>query len=196
MTGRIPEPRSAPLNRRSLSPSSRSSGAQICRWLIWGLLAVYLTFRLVWFFNLRPSVDLAPGSYHVDRVVDGDTLVLDDGTRVRLMGVDCPESVKPNTPVQPFALEAAEFTRTWLAKSGGNVRLEFDRERFDNHGRTLAFVWHDEQCLNEALLQAGLARWEANFSYASSMKTRFRKAEDAARQDQRGLWMAVPTTKP
>ncbi|MBL8830492.1 MAG: thermonuclease family protein [Planctomycetaceae bacterium] len=152
--------------------------------------------RLVWFFNLRPSVDLAPGMYHVNRVVDGDTIVLDDGTRVRLMGVDCPESVKPNTPVEPYGTEATEFTRNWLASAGGNVRLEFDRERFDNFERTLAFVWHEEHSLNEDLLRAGLARWEANFSYASSMKTRFRKAQEAARQDQRGLWTPSQAAKP
>src|SRR5690606_24563738 len=65
----------------------------------------------------------------VERVVDGDTLLLADQTRVRLQGIDTPETVKPDTPPQPWGQEATEFTRAFLA--AGPVRLEFDRERTD-----------------------------------------------------------------
>ena len=111
-------------------------------------------------------------------VVDGDTLLLRDGTRIRLMGVDTPETVKPDTPVEPWGPEASEFTRDFVA--GGPVRLEFDRERTDRFGRHLAYVWVGNRMLNEELLRAGLARWEPGYHYSQAMKTRFRRAQREA----------------
>ena len=168
--------------------SSRSPWSSRRLWLIWLLLGVYVALRFYWFLTLRAPTDLLPGDYHVARVVDGDTFVLDDGSRVRLMGVNCPESVKPNAPVEPFGIEASEFVRRQVEAAAGMVRLEFDRERVDNYGRLLAFVWIGEQLLNEELLRAGLARWEPYFSYSASMKTRFRRAEEEARRERRGVW--------
>jgi micrococcal nuclease len=122
----------------------------------------------------------------VQRVVDGDTLLLDRGVRLRLMGVDTPETVKPNVAVESFGPEATQFTRDFVA--GGRVRLQFDQERVDRFGRWLAYVWVDDRLLNEELLRAGLARWEPQFHYSLAMKTRFRRAEAAARSAGRGIW--------
>jgi micrococcal nuclease len=134
---------------------------------------------------------LAEGHYHVQRVVDGDTLLLHGGARVRLMGVDTPETVKPDHPVEPWGPEASEFTRSFVG--GGDVRLQFDRERTDRFGRYLAYVWVRDRLLNEELLRAGLARWEPGYHYNQSMKTRFRRAQREAQNAQRGLWSdAVP----
>jgi micrococcal nuclease len=124
--------------------------------------------------------------HEVRRVVDGDTLLLASGTRVRLIGVDAPESVRPDHPVEPWGPEAARFTRSLLASR--QVRLEYDRERLDQHGRTLAYVWLGERLVNEELLRAGLARWERRFRYAQAMKRRFERAEQEARQARRGIW--------
>ena len=103
--------------------------------------------------------DLPEGVYQVRRVVDGDTLLLRDGNRVRLMGVDTPETVKPDHPVEPWGAEATAFTRNFVA--AGPVRLAFDRVRLDRFNRYLAYVWVDDKLLNEELLRAGLARWSA-----------------------------------
>jgi endonuclease YncB( thermonuclease family) len=76
-----------------------------------------LAALLVAFFN-PPEPDVVSGEFeYVRRVVDGDTLLLGTGERVRLIGVDTPESVRPNTPVQRFGKEAADFTRRMVEAS-------------------------------------------------------------------------------
>jgi micrococcal nuclease len=134
----------------------------------------------------NPAQPLAEGSYAVLRVVDGDTLVVAPEAVVRLIGVDTPETVRPEHPVEPWGPEAAEFTRAFVA--GGSVRLSFDRERFDRYGRHLAYVWVGERMLNEELLRAGLARWEPQFRYAEPIKRRFREAQKEAQRAQMGIW--------
>jgi micrococcal nuclease len=136
----------------------------------------------------QPEV-LSEGVYQVQRVVDGDTLLLANGARIRLIGADTPETVKPNTPVQPWGPEATEFTKRFVA--GGEVTLRFDRERKDRYERFLAYVWVGEEMLNEELIRAGLAKAEMNFRYSASMKTRFRRAEEEARAARRGIWSAT-----
>jgi len=131
---------------------------------------------------------LSEGTYRVERVVDGDTLLLANRARVRLQGVDTPETVKPNHPVERFGPEASEFTRRFVAGAGGAVRLQFDRERIDKYGRFLAYVWTGDRMLNEELLREGLATAETGFRYSNAMKTRFRRAEDEARAARRGIW--------
>jgi micrococcal nuclease len=122
----------------------------------------------------------------VERVVDGDTLLLADHTRIRLLGVDTPETKRPETPVERFGPEASEFTRAHV--EGRQVRLEFDKERYDKYGRVLAYVYVDDWFLNEALLRAGLGRAITNHPYSESMKRLFRAAEDEARRARRGIW--------
>lgn len=137
-----------------------------------------------------PREPMAAGVYSLQRVVDGDTLLLAGGARVRLLGIDTPETVKPDTPPEPWGAEASQFARDFL--SGGQVRLEFDRERIDQYGRFLAYAWVGDRLLNEELLRAGLARPLLQFNYSSSMKTRFRHASDEARRAGRGIWSQGP----
>lgn len=133
-----------------------------------------------------PTSALSEGLHRVVRVVDGDTIILDDDHRVRLIGVNAPESVKPESPVEPFGPEASEFTKRFL--SGKQARVTLDQERLDRFGRYLAYVWVDDRLLNEELLRAGLARWEPNFHYSESMKRRFRKAQQTAQHEKVGIW--------
>lgn len=133
-----------------------------------------------------PTQPPTAGAFEVVRVVDGDTILFAPHMRVRLIGVNAPESVKPDSPVEPFGPEASEFTREFLR--GRTARLEYDRERVDQFNRYLAYVWVGDQMLNEALLRAGLARWERHFNYAAEKKQRFRAAQDEARQAGRGIW--------
>jgi micrococcal nuclease len=128
----------------------------------------------------------SPELYFVERVVDGDTLKLAGGERVRLIGVDTPETKHPTKPVEPLGPEAAAFTRKHVEKR--HVRLQFDRERRDQFGRILAFVFAEDFFLNEELIRAGYSKAETRFPYNGAMKRRFRAAEEAARREQRGLW--------
>jgi micrococcal nuclease len=132
--------------------------------------------------------DLPEGFYRVERVVDGDTLVLVGGARVRLIGADTPETVKPNHPVEPFGPEATEFTKRFVSDAAGEVQLQMDKERKDRFDRFLAYVFSGDRMLNEELIQAGLATARTEFNYSRSMKRRFRQAEVEAKAAGRGIW--------
>ena len=126
-----------------------------------------------------PAEPMAEGTYAVERVIDGDTVIFAPRVTVRLIGVDTPETVRPEHPVEPYGPEATSFTRAFL--SGGRARLSFDRERLDHYGRHLAYVWVGERMLNEELLRRP-ARWEPQFRYAQKVKDRFRRAQAERRQ--------------
>ena len=127
------------------------------------------------------------GAWHVvERVVDGDTFVLDNGERVRLIGVNTPESVKPGEEPEVYGKEASQYTKRML--EGQRVRLEFDVSERDRYGRLLAYVYlEDGTFFNELLLTEGYAQVMTvppNVKYAE----RFLAAERAAREAGRGLW--------
>ena len=169
-------------------------------WLLAALIAGLALLRCGhdrWRGMPQPSREppLAEGDYTVLRVVDGDTLVVtpqrsSPGTRrrefrLRLLGINCPESVKPNHPVEPWALEAAEFTRQFV--SGGTVRLRFDKRRLDIYDRYLAYVFVADKMLNEELVRAGLAHVQTFPGDSESMTRRLRVAEQEADQASRGV---------
>ena len=133
-----------------------------------------------------PPTALEEGVYRVERAVDGDTLVLANQARIRLLGADTPETVHPKKPVEPWGPEASDFTHSLV--DGREVRLTFDRERVDQYGRFLAYVWVDDQLLNEELLREGLAKFLPQYPYSSEMKRRFRQAEQEAKDAHRGIW--------
>ncbi len=163
------------------------------RALVVGLVLVVLLLARL--FRNEPPVSTpgrppAAGSHQVVRVVDGDTILFAANMRVRLIGVNTPETVKPDSPVGPWGPEASAFTRKFL--TGGTAQLEFDRERYDQYGRFLAYVWVGDRMLNEELLRAGLARWERNYNYSIEKKARFRAAQEEARRAGRGIWLNEP----
>ena len=129
----------------------------------------------------------------VVRVVDGDTIRvrLAGGAieRVRYIGVDTPESVKPGTPVQCYAEAAAAFNRRLVA--GRSVRLVGDVESRDRYGRLLAYVYRrpDGLFVNAELARLGYAR-PLTIPPDVRFAGRFRALADAARQAGRGLWAA------
>lgn len=151
--------------------------------VLWLVVLALLVLLGQWY--AQPET-LAPGLYRVERVVDGDTLVLVAGHRVRLIGADTPETVKPNHPVEPWGPEATEFTRQFVA--GGEIRLQLDGPPKDKYGRWLAHVWVGDRMLEEELIRAGLARAETEYSYSPAMKTRFLAAQSQARTAGRGIW--------
>ncbi|HOQ10424.1 MAG: thermonuclease family protein [Syntrophomonadaceae bacterium] len=124
----------------------------------------------------------------VVRVVDGDTIEVSlNGTteKVRLIGVDTPETVHPTIGVEPYGKEASNFTKEKLTDQ--TVKLEFDVEERDRYGRLLAYVWLDEELFNEVLLKEGyaqLATYPPNVKYVE----RFKAAQKEAREAGRGLW--------
>ena len=121
----------------------------------------------------------------VVRVVDGDTLLLDRKERVRLIGVDTPETVDPRRPVQRFGKEASAFTKRMV--EGKKVRLEYDQDRTDRFGRTLAYVYlEDGTFLNAEIVRQGYGHAYTRFPF--KYLEEFRGYEREAREAQRGLW--------
>ncbi len=122
----------------------------------------------------------------VQRVVDGDTVVLDTRERVRYIGMDTPELHHPRKPVQAYAREAMEFNRNLV--EGRKIRLEFDVERHDKYGRLLAYVYlEDGTFVNAQLVRQGYAQLltiPPNVKYVEV----FRKYQQEAREAGRGLW--------
>ncbi len=128
----------------------------------------------------------------VTRVVDGDTAeVLLDGreVRVRFIGIDTPETVAPDQPVECYGKQASAYTTSRV--EGRTVRLEFDVERTDRYGRTLAYVWIGDELLNETLVAEGYAV-VSTFPPDVGYVDRFVAAQRDAREAGRGLWGACP----
>ena len=151
------------------------------------IVAVALLLLLRWWSPHDGAPPLEEGvPYRVQRVVDGDTLVLTGGARVRLIGADTPETVKPNWPVEPWGPEATEFTRDFV--DGRDIFLEFDGRRIDKYGRALAHVRVGDRMLGEELIRAGLARAATQYTYSETAKSRFRAAEAEAKAAARGIW--------
>jgi len=119
------------------------------------------------------------------RAVDGDTLILNGNETVRLIGVDTPETKDPRKLVQYFGEEAYGFTKSLL--EGKRVRLEYDQERIDKYGRTLAYVYlEDGTFLNAEIIKQGYGF--AYTIYPFKYMEEFRRYEREARENKRGLW--------
>lgn len=155
---------------------------------IWGVLLLVAVWR--GYHSTVPGATevLSEGVYEVRRAVDGDTLLLVSGARVRLQGVNTPETVKPDHAVQAWGPEASEFTKNFIENAGHRVRLTFGLERKDRYDRFLAFVWDGEVMLNEELIRAGLGYARRDYRYSEAMKRRFTLVQEEAHRARRGIW--------
>ena len=134
------------------------------------------------------------GAYAVERVVDGDTLYIINDTgkseKIRLIGIDTPESVHAEESKNTEeGLIASDFTKALLSDT--QVWLEYDVDRYDQYGRTLAYVYVEEGdnlvMVQDQLLYHGLAQTmtiQPNSKYA----TRFVEIQREAQQAGRGFW--------
>jgi micrococcal nuclease len=125
---------------------------------------------------------------HVIRAVDGDTALvrLDGATEyVRYIGVDTPETVKPGTPVQCGGPRASAFDHKLV--DGRTVRLVFDRERRDDYGRLLAYIYVGRRFVNAELMRRGYAR-PLPFPPNTSHSRLFARLADKAGRRGEGVW--------
>jgi len=135
----------------------------------------------------------------VTRAVDGDTLVLETGERVRLIGIDTPEMHVSNklyrdaqrtnqdiTTIQKLGLRSYEFTKKLV--EGKRVSLEFDVEKYDKYDRLLAYIYlKDGTFVNAEIVKQGYASlmtYPPNVKYADLFLKLYREA----RENRRGLW--------
>jgi micrococcal nuclease len=144
-----------------------------------------------WWGSAAQTVEqAAPGQYQIDHFVDGDTIAVKMQGKVetiRFVGVDTPETHKPNTPVQCYGPAAAAFTKNTIGTQSVRLvsdSLSTDRDRYN---RLLRYVYlPDGTLLNELLIQKGYGFYYPYFPFSKS--TRFKADEDTAIAQKVGLW--------
>jgi len=123
----------------------------------------------------------------VTRVIDGDTFEADSMGTIRLIGIDSPESKHPAKPIQPFAIEAYNYTKKML--EGKRVRLEFDWQEKDKYNRILAYAFLEDGTLfNAKIIEEGYAHAYTQYPFKQEYMDSFVKLEEYARVNEKGLW--------
>lgn len=172
----------------------------------WVSLLVLLVTLLVyygqahgWFGAAAKTAEInQPGQYSIDHYVDGDTIAVNmNGTveTIRFIGIDTPETHKPNTPVQCYGPAAAAHTQSLIKNAGGKVRLGSDPESTnrDRYNRLLRYVYlPDGTNVNEVNIQQGYAFYYPYFPFSKS--NQFAADEQAAMSKHLGLWGACTPT--
>lgn len=142
--------------------------------------------------KILPAQTIQPGFYKVTEVYDGDTIAINMGSsieKVRMIGVDTPETHKPNTPVQCFGPQASDFTKNLL--TGQAVRLEADptnsnRDRYD---RLLRYVYtQDGTLVDQKLIELGYGFAYLGFPFQKAES--FAASQAEAQSQKLGIWAA------
>ncbi len=149
-----------------------------------GLLLLVLLLGLLPACEQKPAGP--PSTAGVARVIDGDTVVLDGGQNVRLLGIDAPEMARDGRSAEFLAHRSRDYLAGLIV--GKTVGLEYDRERYDRYGRLLAYLFQPDGALvNAQLVRQGLAR-----VYVHPPNERYQKELLAAQHEAmaagRGLW--------
>jgi micrococcal nuclease len=150
------------------------------------LLIIFLLLVVVTLFQLfargravdqghREEVQLA----HVVRVIDGDTVELLSGEKVRYLGINTPEKGDPWSEIA--------WDRNRELVEGKDVKLVFDFEKRDHYNRLLAYVYQNDTFVNLQLVKEGLA-WSFTVEPNDSYQIEFEMAESDAKQERIGLW--------
>jgi micrococcal nuclease len=128
----------------------------------------------------------------VNRVIDGDTVILSDGRTIRYLDIDTPETKKPNTPVMCFGPEAAEYNK--LLVEGKKVVMVPDKEKTDQYGRELRFIFlvgkdtnRIEQSVNADMVVKGFAR-NRSYSPNTTYEKEFNDFNYKAQRENIGVW--------
>ena len=155
------------------------------------LLALFVVLALALGAFVLLTRDSSASGAVVERVIDGDTIALADGTRVRLVQIDTPEKGD-----ECYGDEASELTRR-LLPPGTHVRIEQDPalDQVDRFNRKLAYVWKDDEDVNLTLVEEGAAGvWFFDGERGRHAGELLRAAE-RARADDKGLWGACPLAR-
>ena len=144
--------------------------------------------RTTLYESKKSSSENTEAFYLCTRVVDGDTIIIEMNgkqERVRLIGVDTPETKHPKKPVEHFGKEASAFTKRMV--EGKKVTLEYDLEKRDKYDRLLAYVYlEDGTFINAEIIKQGYGFAYTRFPFKHLED--FRQHEDDARSSGKGLW--------
>jgi micrococcal nuclease len=132
-------------------------------------------------------------TFLVTKVIDGDTIEIEGGKRVRYIGIDTPETVDPNRPVGCFGKEASSKNSELVLNK--RVKLVKDVSETDRYGRLLRYVYIDDIFVNDYLVVEGYAKAS---TYAPDVKysEQFVNSERNAREEKKGLWGGACDIKP
>lgn len=132
------------------------------------------------------------GEFKVVRVIDGDTVELEGGEKVRYIGMNTPAIVDPQKPAECFGQEAAEKNKNLV--EGKMVRLEKDNTDRDKYGRLLRYVYVGDTFVNLELIGGGFAKMRVYPKDVKFLK-QFIRTQEEAKSAARGLWSACPAEK-
>lgn len=154
-------------------------------------LFLFLASYYGWFNKLnQTAITTEPGQYKVARFIDGDTIAVDMNGKVetiRFIGVDTPETHKPNTPVQCYGPSAAALTKNLIGDSPVKLALDPESTNRDRYDRLLRYVYlPDGTLLNLKIIQLGYGFYYPYFPFTKSQE--FKSAQDKARASHFGLW--------
>lgn len=150
------------------------------------ILFILLALGLYLYYSYE-NERLETDEYRVLEVVDGDTIIIDDGreTSVRYIGIDTPEIQHEGSAGDPLSEKAMRFNEQML--EGSIVKLEYDKEKYDSFGRILAYVYSDGEFVNIELVERGLAKkfiFEPNDRYEKEIED----AQREAKSNRLGMW--------
>ncbi|MBI2616597.1 thermonuclease family protein [Candidatus Gottesmanbacteria bacterium] len=137
------------------------------------------------FPSLSPTPHDTLETATVGRIVDGDTIELTDGRKVRYIGIDTPESKDPRSPVECFGQKASEKNAELVLDK--EITMEKDISDKDSFGRLLRYVFVGDVFINDYLVRQGYAQISI---YPPDVKYQdeFLASQQEARENNRGLW--------
>lgn len=138
--------------------------------------------------QISESSPAADAAVYAARVIDGDTIVLTNGTVVRYIGIDAPEIAYQENTAGCYADQARDKNKLLL--DGKPLRLEFTNQTIDKYDRTLAYVWTGNTLVNAELVAGGYA-YAYNFGHAHPKEADFLALQETARSKNLGLWGAA-----
>lgn len=147
---------------------------------------LFFSFLICWIILFSPTHILAMDAHHVKRVVDGDTLLLDNNRYVRYVGINAPEVQHGNAHAEPFGIEAKNYNARLVDNQ--EIYLVYGQERMDRHGRELAYVYTQENVfINKMMLEKG---WAYCLFKPPNLRFYdvFLKTQHLAMQRQQGMW--------
>lgn len=160
---------------------------KLLRYLVLLLLVVGGTVYEAWQDTTPPAFEEMEKTT-VERVVDGDTFITAGGERVRLIGIDTPESVHPSGVVEEYGIESSDYTKALI--EGKTVYMEKDVSDRDQYDRLLRYVYLEQGTfVNLHLVEEGYAR-VVTYPPDTKHTDQFLAAERKARDEERGLWSA------
>ena len=170
------------MNKQRVSPF-------FTKWWFWvgAIVAVFILSLFIEPPQYKPTTQPkdVKNTFLVTRVIDGDTIVIEGGQKVRYIGINTPETVHPFKFVECFGIEASRKNKELV--EGKEVRLEKDVSQTDQYGRLLRYVYVEDTFVNDFLVREGYA-YASTYSPDVKYAAQFILAQQEAKDNNRGLW--------